>query len=194
MNRSGRSYLLAAFLALSPARLPASDGLSAFPPKVLPVLVKLDVHGKIDDVSPAVRLSPAMERLLRANLEEMLGQPSVDGDAQPAASQFVVNLALVTSPRPDGKFDVHFASVSKVPVPVGSWYWVHTDGRQLALASQGSASQRQRLMRLGDPPFSRTGRSIAPAGSGMDAPIGPRMPVPPQTPPAIGAPGAGGKR
>lgn len=197
MNRPWSSLMLAASLALSSAPAFAADGLSEFPPKVLPVLLKVDAQGRITDVSPAIRLAPAMERLLRANLDEMVGRPAVDRDGRPIPSQFVVNLALVTSPRPDGKFDAHFSYVSNVPVPAGSWYWVHTDGRQLALASQGSASQQQRLRHQGDSRFYVPGQFNAPAGRGTVAPSSPAMPVSPPSQPAnvgAGAGGAGGTR
>lgn len=107
-------------------------------PNVLPVLVNVDTHGKVTGVSPAMELSPKLTRLLRANLDEMINAPATDKDGSPTSSQFVINLALQSSPREQGDYDAAFTYVSTTPVPSGSWYWVHTDGRQLALASQSS--------------------------------------------------------
>jgi hypothetical protein len=115
----------------------ASESLSPFPPKVVPVLVQVDAHGKITDASPAVKLSPRLTRLLNQNLAEMIAEPAkVRGKA--VSSQFVINLRLDATPLEQDKYDVQFAYVSISPVPSGSWYWVNEDGRRLSLARQGS--------------------------------------------------------
>jgi hypothetical protein len=111
--------------------------------KLLPVLVQVNAHGKVTDVSPATPLSPTLNRLLRANLDEMIRAPAIDDQGHPTSSQFVINLALRTSPRPDGNYDAAFAYVSTSPVPAGAWYWVSADGRQLALASRNIGNRRE---------------------------------------------------
>lgn len=145
MKTSQRSIVLGAALGaliISSGLATAGSGsLSEFVPKVLPVLVQVDSHGKVTSVSPATELTPKLNRLLRANLNEMIVSPAIDKKGRPMSSQFVINLALHAAPRPDGDFDVKFAYVSTAPVPAGSWFWVHTDGRQLALASQSSRNR-----------------------------------------------------
>ena len=139
------SLALGALIILPGTVAAASASLSAFAPKVLPVLVQVDAQGKVTGASPAVELPPRLERLLRANLDEMISAPAIDKKGRPMSSQFIVNLTLRTSPRPDGDYEVNFAYLSTAPVPPGSWYWVHTDGRQLSLASQDSRNRREHI-------------------------------------------------
>jgi hypothetical protein len=120
-----------------------SMSLNQFTPRVLPVLVQVDRTGKVTDVSPSVKLSPRYDRLLRQTLDEMITQPAND-HGHAVASQFVINLGLQASPRPDGKYDAHFTYVSTAPVPAGSWYWEHIDGHRLALRSRNGLTPRYR--------------------------------------------------
>ncbi len=115
----------------------AADSPSPFPPKIVPVLVQVDSHGKITDASSAVKLSPQLTRLMNQNLDEMIVAPAkIDGKA--VSSQFVINLRLVAEPTEQGKYSAQFAYVSVSPVPSGSWFWVNQDDRRLSLARQGS--------------------------------------------------------
>ena len=115
----------------------ASGSLNDFPQRILPVLVQVDAQGRITDASPAEKLSPQLTRLLNQNLDELIAAPAkVHGKA--VSSQFVINLRMSATPREQGDYDFQFAYVSVSPVPSGSWYWVHEDGRRLSLASQGS--------------------------------------------------------
>lgn len=139
------ALILGVLVASSGAVAARSDSLSAFTPKVLPVLVQVDSHGKVTEVSPATELAPKLDRLLRANLDEMISAPAIDKKGRPISSQFIIHLALQTSPRPNGDYDVNFAFVSTSPVPGGSWYWVRTDGRQFALASRHSRNRVERI-------------------------------------------------
>ncbi|MBN8715021.1 MAG: hypothetical protein J0H50_13850 [Xanthomonadales bacterium] len=126
----------AALAAAAGSTLAAGTGsLNEFPSKILPVLVYVNAQGKVTDASPAMRLPPALNRLLLANLSERITGPAIV-HGKPVPSQFVMNLALVTTPRPGGDFDANFAYVSTSPVPPGSWYWVHIDGHRLALANR----------------------------------------------------------
>jgi hypothetical protein len=140
----------------------ASESLSPFPPKVVPVLVQVDAHGKITDASSAVKLSPQLTRLMNQNLDEMIVAPAkINGKA--VSSQFVINLRLVAEPTEQGKYSAQFAYVSVSPVPSGSWFWVNEDGRRLSLARQGSmrfdrVNHEPRIM-----PSTRTRVSAPPA-------------------------------
>lgn len=130
--------LLGLAIAGSSAVMATSQSLNEFTPKVLPVLVQVNSHGKVTAVSPSIELSPQFDRLLRQTVAELITRPAND-HGHPVASQFVMNLALRTSPRPDGTYDARFAYVSTSPVPSGSWYWVHVDGHRLALMNRNAA-------------------------------------------------------
>lgn len=121
---------------------PAS--LNQFRPKVMPVLVQVNSQGKVIEASPAFELTPRLTRLLRANLDEMISHPATDKQGHPVSSQFIINLATQATPLSKGTYSVRFAYVSASPVPAGSWYWVHINGVQLALAPQHSNNFRQR--------------------------------------------------
>jgi hypothetical protein len=140
------AFLLLGTLAAGQGALATSMSINQFTPKVLPVLVQVDSHGKVTQVSSTVELAPRYDRLLRQTLDEMITKPAND-HGRPVASQFVINLGLQTMARPDGNFDAKFVYVSTSPVPPGSWYWVHVDGHRLALRSRSADSSRQRFFR-----------------------------------------------
>ena len=121
-----------------------SASLNRFQPKVMPVLVQVNSHGKITEASPAYALEPKLSRLLRENLDEMISLPATDKQGHPVSSQFIINLATQATPLSKGTYSVRFAYVSATPVPAGSWYWVHINGVQLALAPQHSGIFRHR--------------------------------------------------
>ena len=180
------SLALSALTVFSGMAAAGSGSLSEFIPKVLPVLVQVDSHGKVTGASPAMQLPPKLRRLLRANLDEMVSAPAIDKKGRPMSSQFVMNLALHTSPRPDGDFDVKFAYVSTSHVPAGSWYWVHTDGRELALASQSSRNRGEYIPNHFDRPDSWRShdRSSMPniSNTGSPAPAAASTPAPAPSP------------
>jgi hypothetical protein len=138
MKKSRALALLGLSVAGIGAAMATSQSLNEFTPKVLPVLVQVDRHGTVTALSPSIELSPRFDRLLRQTVDELITKPASD-HGHPVASQFVMNLALRTSPRPDGAYDVQFAYVSTSPVPPGSWYWVHVDGYRLALMNRNAA-------------------------------------------------------
>lgn len=168
------AFLLLGTLAAGHVALATSMSINHFTPRVLPVLVQVDSHGKVTDVSPSIELAPRYDRLLRQTLDEMITRPA-NNHGRPVASQFVINLGLQASPRPDGNYDAQFVYVSTSPVPPGSWYWVHIDGHRLALKSRNAFPERhqfyQRQPRYDwpsdparfDPPVRNTSRSVAPA-------------------------------
>lgn len=142
MTSIPRSAVFGALLACSGLATAGSASLNAFPPKVMPVLVQVNSHGKVTGASPAIELSPKVNRLLRANLDEMITQPAVDKHGRPVSSQFVINLVLQASPLDNGNYSAHFTYLSTAPVPAGSWYWVHIDGHRLALAERDPLFRR----------------------------------------------------
>ncbi|NUR23693.1 hypothetical protein [Frateuria sp.] len=135
--------LLLGLLAAGQGALATQMSINQFTPKVLPVLVQVDRHGKVTDVSPSVELAPRYDRLLRQTLDQMITRPAND-HGRAVASQFVINLGLQASPRSDGNYDARFVYVSTSPVPPGQWYWVHIDGHRLALKSRNDFAPRQR--------------------------------------------------
>lgn len=138
------AFLALAMLAVAREAAATSMSITRFPPRVLPVLVQVDSHGKVTDVSSAFELAPRYDRLLRQTLDEMVTRPAND-HGRAVASQFVINLGLEAAARPDGNYDARFVYVSTSPVPPGSWYWVHVDGHRLALKSRNDVAPRQRF-------------------------------------------------
>lgn len=144
-----RTACLVGALLASGAACADSMSLNHFTPRVLPVLVQVDSHGTVRNVSSAVELSPRYDRLLRQTLDQMINQPAHD-HGHAVASQFVINLGLQATARPDGKYDAKFTYVSATPVPAGSWYWVHIDGHRLALANRNELPMHYRSDRALD--------------------------------------------
>lgn len=126
------------------AAMASSGSLNSFRPGVMPVLVHVDAKGKVTEVSPSAELSPKINRLLRLSLDEMISKPATE-HGRPISSQFVINLAMQASPRPEGDYLARFVYVSSSPVPNGSWYWVHIDGHRLALANRDDFGRQSRL-------------------------------------------------
>jgi hypothetical protein len=124
----------------------AQDGgsLNGFRNHAFPVLVRVNDRGKVTDVQPSVTLSPRTDRLLRANLGEMIAKPAMV-KGRPVSSIFVIQLALHTEKQSDGKYRAHFSYVSSIPVPPGSWYWVHINGHRLALVEDDGHGHRHYL-------------------------------------------------
>jgi len=168
------AFVVLGTLAAGQGAAATSMSINQFTPRILPVLVQVNSHGKVTDVSPAVQLTPRYERLLRQTLDEMITKPAND-HGRAVSSQFVMNLGLETSSRPDGNYDARFVYVSTSPVPPGSWYWVHIDGHRLALRSRTDMSPRQRFYqrppgyywpsqpRIFNPPAQNASHGAAPA-------------------------------
>ncbi|NMW23248.1 hypothetical protein HFP05_02215 [Rhodanobacter denitrificans] len=144
MKRFQTTLLFGVLSLAAGAALASSGSLNEFRPKIMPVLVQVNAHGKVTDASPAMELSPRLRRLLLQNLNEMIVKPATE-HGRPVSSQFVANLVLRTTPRTEGDYDAQFAFVSSSPVPSGSWYWVHIDGHRLALASRDSINHGARI-------------------------------------------------
>ncbi|GAB3037366.1 hypothetical protein GCM10027285_21230 [Oleiagrimonas citrea] len=124
---------------LSRAALADSFSANHFNQRVLPVLVHVNSQGKVTDVAPSFTLRPAMDRLLRSTLDEMIAKPAYY-KGRAVASQFVINLGMEATPRADGRYDARFVYVSSKPVPSGQWFWRHVDGHRLVLVQQDAGS------------------------------------------------------
>lgn len=133
---------LAAFSQLALAQ----DGgsLNGFRNHAFPVLVRVNDQGRVTDVQPSVTLSPRTDRLLRANLSEMISKPAMN-KGRPVSSIFVIQLALHTEKQSDGRYRAHFSYVSSLPVPAGSWYWSRINGHRLALVEDTVHGHRRYL-------------------------------------------------
>jgi len=117
---------------------PPSDAHSTAgePQRAIPVLVRVDSTGKISDITPASNLSPRLDGLLRANLEEIAATSAGNGFGSGGSRQFIANMALDAIPTADGKQSVKFLLVSSQPVPPGRWAWTRVDNRKLVLVNQ----------------------------------------------------------
>lgn len=126
--------------ATTSVAMAASGAKKAPERRVMPVLVHVDSHGKVTDVSPAYHLRPAMGRVLESTLDKMITRPATD-HGHPVSSQFVINLALDFIPQGNGRYGVKFSYVSSKPLPSGQWSWVHKDNHQLALQDRSNLGQ-----------------------------------------------------
>ena len=99
MKSAKLSVALAALTMSCGMTATASDSLSPFTPKVLPVLVQVDAHGKVTGASPATELPPKLNRLLRASLDEMVTAPAINKRGRPTSSQFLLTRTADDSMR-----------------------------------------------------------------------------------------------
>lgn len=142
----------AAALALAAGAVGAeSMSLTHFRDRVLPVLVKVDTHGKVTHLSSAIELTPRFDRLLRQTVDQMITGPAMD-HGKPRASQFVMKLGMQATARPDGAYDTRFVYLSSSPVPSGEWIWQNEDGHRLALVRADGVRYRGLHYRYRDSP------------------------------------------
>lgn len=113
--------------------------------RIVPVLVHVDSHGKVTDISPAYPFRPGMSRVLEKTLDKMITKPAMS-HGHPISSQFVINLALDFVPQGNGKYGVKFSYVSSKPLPSGQWSWVHKDNHQLALQDRSNLGQPTEML------------------------------------------------
>lgn len=123
----------------------AGGSPKSFQDKTVPVLVKVDAHGKVTSFAPAIELRPQLRKLARQSAQNMITGPATY-HGRPVASQLVMFMQPQATARADGRYDIRFTSVKNQPVPTGTWYWVIEDGRRLALASE-SDRQNWRTLR-----------------------------------------------
>ena len=122
MKRFHRMLIGGVLLATGTVAMASSVSLTSFPPRVMPVLVHVNSHGKVTEVQPSTQLPPRLRRLLASSLRQWISKPAMV-DGHPVASQSIVNVALHAAPREDGKYDASSAFVSILPAPVASGYW-----------------------------------------------------------------------
>lgn len=151
----GITLVLAGALALAAGKAGAdSMSLNGFRDRVLPVLVKVDRHGKVTRVSSSVELTPSFDRLLRQTLDQWITGPAMD-HGKPMSSQFVMKLGMQATARTDGAYDTGFVYLSSSPVPAGEWVWQHEDGHRLALVRADHLNYRDTPRPHQSAPFSQ---------------------------------------
>ena len=128
-----------------------SMSLTGFRDRVLPVLVQVDTHGKVTQLSSAIELTPRFDRLLRQTVDEMITGPAMD-HGKPVSSQFVMKLGMQATARADGEYDTRFVYLSSSPVPSGQWVWLKEDGHRLALVRAEELTGRGTRYRYHDVP------------------------------------------
>jgi len=126
-------------VSIGAAAASGPESLSGFTPRVMPVLVRVNSHGKVTKISPSSNLSPAFDRLLASDLNAWITGPAIiKGRAMD--SEMIVNVALEASLRGDGKYNTYFSYVSSSASPFPSSHWVTLNGNQLAIADDQSIS------------------------------------------------------
>ncbi len=149
------TIVVAGTLALAAGTAGAeSMSLTHFRDRVLPVLVKVDTHGKVTRLSSAIELTPRFDRLLRQTVDQWITGPAMD-HGKPVASQFVMKLGMQATARPDGEYDTRFVYLSSSPVPSGEWIWQNEDGHRLALVRADGLNYRGLRYRHHDFPTGR---------------------------------------
>lgn len=130
---------------------PIDTSINPFLNRALPVLVKVNTHGKVVHVQPAVELSPKMQQLLVKDLNKMVISPATE-NGRPISMQFIVQMRIKAKPISSGMYQVHFEYVKAMQAPQGKWHWAHMNGDQLALVPQqpnrptGPAAMASRLI------------------------------------------------
>ena len=110
----------------------SSASLNQFKHHTLPVLVSVDSHGVVTDMTPAYTLQPRMRKLLETTLDQVITGPA-KRDGKAVSSQSVIQFAVNPVEQADGQYKVQLAYVKAMPVPHGPWFWNHIDGHRLAL-------------------------------------------------------------
>lgn len=141
------ALIIGTFLLLSAACIPAAHADSSQPSsRTLPIIVKVDAKGSVTDITPAYRLSPGFEKLVRETLAKMITSPAYkDGD--PVPSQFVITLGVIKNEAAQGKSNVTLKYLGSKALPDGNWYWIHIPpDNRLALGDQKSQFFKNRTL------------------------------------------------
>ncbi|WHZ18649.1 MAG: hypothetical protein OJF55_000798 [Rhodanobacteraceae bacterium] len=136
------SLLACAIAAFAGTALASSGSLVEFKPQVMPVVVQVDAQGRVTDILPSEQLTPWLKKMLVKQLDAWIVKPAtVKG--QPVSSRFIIEVAMQTKPRKDGKYDASFVYVKSMPLPYGgALHWDVIDGGlELALVSDMGGSQ-----------------------------------------------------
>jgi hypothetical protein len=138
MKRFYRSAVASALVMMAGAvTAGAPESLTAFTPQVIPVLVRVNSHGKVTKIASSSSLSPAYGRLLASNLDAWITGPATS-KGKAIEAEMIVNVEIKVSQRADGKYDTYFSYVSSSPSPFPSSHWVTLDGNRLAIADDQS--------------------------------------------------------
>lgn len=129
---------LVVLLSLAGGLVPASaSNAAAGQSHTLPVLVKVSTTGKVTDISPAYKLRPSFQRLLRTTLGKMITRPAMK-KGKAVDSQLVITLAVLTSKDANGETQSTLRYLAAKPLPPGAWHWIRNAENRLALSSQVS--------------------------------------------------------
>lgn len=138
---------------------PNAAGPEAPGDRVLRVFVHVDNKGEVTAAEPAVKLQPGLQQMLQQTLDQLISKPAIV-DNKPAASQFVMDLAVKSTQRADGGYDASFKYLSSEVVPAGDWQWVRTPGREPVLVPKGVTDYWHEIStlrgRAQDPPYYET--------------------------------------
>ena len=139
MNSFRISLIFCAIATFAGTAMASSGSLVEFKPQVMPVLVQVDTHGRVTDVQPSFQLTPWSQKLLTQQLDAWINGPATD-NGHPVSSRFIVEVAMHTAQRKDGKYDASFVYVKSLPAPLGgAMHWnVINGGLEVALVEDGT--------------------------------------------------------
>jgi hypothetical protein len=105
----------------------------------MPVLVQVNAHGRVTDIQPSLPLTPWSQKLLAQQLDAWIDQPATY-KGRPIPSRFIVEVAMHTQSRKDGKYDASFVYVKSLPAPFGgAMHWnIINGGLEVALVADGT--------------------------------------------------------
>ncbi|MGH8146578.1 MAG: hypothetical protein ACREPY_09605 [Rhodanobacteraceae bacterium] len=135
------SLIACAIAAFTGPALAASGSLVEFKPEVMPVVVQVNAQGQVTNILPSEQLTPWLRKLLIKQLNAWIVKPAtVKGHA--VGSRFIIEVAMRTTPRTDGKYDASFVYVKSLPMPVGgAAHWnVINGGLEFALVPDEAGS------------------------------------------------------
>ena len=137
-----RASLIAfAIAAFAGAAMASSGSLVNFKPNVMPVVVQVNAQGRVTDILPSLQLAPWERQMLLKQLDAWIVKPAVV-KGHPVASRFIIEVAMQTKPRKDGKYDAGFVYVRSLPLAYGgALHWnVINGGLELALVADAGSS------------------------------------------------------
>lgn len=139
------AVLLAAGQVVAAQEAPSTPSDS----RVIAVIVEVDNHGKVTNVSPDVNLQPALDNLLRQTLQRMITKPAHDSHGNAMASQMVMQLSMQSTQLADGTYNAKFGYLKARPLPMGqhyAWRRLH-NGQHPALVQTGPLSDNTQANR-----------------------------------------------
>jgi hypothetical protein len=139
------SLVFCAIAAFAGTAMASSGSLVEFKPRVMPVLVQVNANGRVTDIQPSFPLTPWSQKLLAQQLDAWIDRPATY-KGRPVSSRFIVEVAMHTQSRKDGKYDASFVYVKSLPAPFGgSMHWNIIDGGlEVALVADGTGHTQWR--------------------------------------------------